>query len=687
MRGRLFLVWLAAAALPLVPALARAQDTAGWDSPRVLELVEAARQRRQLPRGDSALRNYQARANGYVYFYLDRQDSDDRTLVKVDQVALDVFWAAPNRTKQRIVGLRDDKRLPARIYYHLDHLTVVQNEFGDSIRLGDGDEVRDVPHPAAPGSDTVYQFRLADSLSLYLPGAPEPVRVYEVEVRPRDLDRPALVGSIFLDRASAAIVRMSFTFTPSSYVDGRLDYIHVALDNGLWNGRYWLPHEQRVEIRRQAPILDFPVGGVIRGVMSVGDYQFNQDIPDAFFRGPAVVALPEPMRKAHPFETGLFDGLDEEGLAEAAGRAPDLGALRREAIRLVGRRHLSGLPRLRLLLPGASAVGRFDRAEGVFVGGGLSYALTPTTDLEVASGYATATGRGSWSAAVRTELGRTALRLGWHAHALRDLGPRPGAPGALNTLTAGIAGEDYLDPYYATGAGLTAERPLSGPWGLRLELAAEEHRSARLAQHRTLFDDSASFRPVLPVDEGTLVSGRLALTRAAPLEAGTGWRATASLEAGALEGDAYGRPGVELELYRRSADRRAEVRGRVAGGLAFGAPPAQRLFLIGGPGTLPGYEYRSFIGDRYALADVEASHTLIGPWVRLRATAALGWADIDPAGIPAGWDVAPTGRLRTSVGAGVGLIYDILRIDLARGLNDGIWQVILSVRPDLHDFL
>src|SRR5690606_10445876 len=248
----------------------------------------------------------------------------------------------------------------------------------------------------------------------------------------------------------------------------------------------------------------------------------------------------------------------------------------REAIRLVGRRRLSGLPRLRLLLPGASAVGRFDRAEGVFVGGGVSYALTPATGLELAGGYATATGRVSGSTAVQWGLGRTALRLGGHTHALRDLGPRPGAPGALNTLTAAIAGEDYLDPYYATGAGLTAERPLSGPWGLRLDLAAEEHRSARLAQRRTLFEDSASFRPVLPVDEGTLVSGRLAVTRGTPLEAGAGWRAEASLEAGTFEGDAYGSPGVELELFRRSADRRAEGRGRDPAGPALGAPPAQR---------------------------------------------------------------------------------------------------------------
>ena len=99
--------------------------------------MERATVRRDLPRGDSTLRNYTARANGFVYFYLDRQESDERTLVKVDQIALELYWMSPERTKQRIVGLRDVSRLPNRMYYHLDHLTVVQNGFGDVIKIGD----------------------------------------------------------------------------------------------------------------------------------------------------------------------------------------------------------------------------------------------------------------------------------------------------------------------------------------------------------------------------------------------------------------------------------------------------------------------------------------------------------------------------------------------------------------------
>ena len=98
--------------------------------------------------------DYQADARGYVYFYLDRRDIDERTLVKTDQVALQVFWKAPNLTKQVIVGMRDRKTLPTNIHYHLDHLAVVQDNFGDRINsfasLADG--AMQAPTPGSSGS-------------------------------------------------------------------------------------------------------------------------------------------------------------------------------------------------------------------------------------------------------------------------------------------------------------------------------------------------------------------------------------------------------------------------------------------------------------------------------------------------------------------------------------------------------
>ena len=242
-----------------VPADAHARQRSEpfvWNTERVLELIDRARALRQSNAEDPDLRSYAAEARGYVYFFFDRPGSTDRVLVKADQVALDVWWRAPGLTRQTIKGRRDEELLPTEIRYHLDHLTVIQDDFGDLIRLGDGDEVGSVLHPTAPGAEGVYDFALHDSLTISYAGGAEQIRVYEVRVRPRDLDQPGFVGSLYLDRDRAAIVRMSFSFTPASYVDPYLDYIRVSLDNSLWNGRWWLPWHQEIEIRREQPFLD-----------------------------------------------------------------------------------------------------------------------------------------------------------------------------------------------------------------------------------------------------------------------------------------------------------------------------------------------------------------------------------------------------------------------------------------------
>ena len=169
---------------------AAAQRAEVWNDSRVLELIAQARAERHSVAIDAAFRSYVGQARGHVYFFIDRPDSDERTLLKADQVALEVFWRAPNQTGQRIVGRRDERLLPTNIRYHLDHLTVVQDDFGDFIRLGDGDEVEQVLHPLGPDAESVYDFLLADSLSIGYGEGVEQTRVYQVRVRPKEYGRP-----------------------------------------------------------------------------------------------------------------------------------------------------------------------------------------------------------------------------------------------------------------------------------------------------------------------------------------------------------------------------------------------------------------------------------------------------------------------------------------------------------------
>jgi hypothetical protein len=689
LRRKLMGAALALAALA-APAAAAAQD-GGWNSTRALELVRRAQERRQVALSDTGMVDYQADARGYIYFYLDRRDTGERTLVKTDQVALDVFWKAPNLSKQRIVGLRDARNLPTNIRYHEDHLTVVQDNFGDLIRLGDGDEVADVLHPAAPSGPAAYDFRLADSTTIRLPGAQEPVRVYKVQVRPKDPSRPALVGAIFVDRRGGDIVRMEFTFTPVSYVDRQLDYINVLLENGLYKGRFWLPNRQQVELRRQVPELGLPAGGMIRGTMQISNYRFNQDLSPGLFAGRRVVSVPVEQRQQFAFEQTIDAELREAGLS-ATG---ELGDIRREAAELVGRRLLSGLPGTRIDLSTATGSIRYNRAEGLAIGPGVRFTPAERVTLGVRGGYAT----GAKHLFGEVDLSRGALPnrvgIGVYANQPRDVGVgRQVISGAMSSLTALVAGYDFMDPYFVTGAELRADRAVGRGWNGALRLRAEEQESAELATDFSLLGGGEHFRPVRPIFDGRFFGGEVSVRRPLPAEVARGFSAALTVDGGVLHtGDAnffFGRPRVDAGWVARGSGG-SELSLDGSAGAALGDVPLQGQFLLGGRGTVPGYGFRSYLGERFAYGQATYSAELFRPFVRGRVFAAAGWTGIDDDA-----EIAPAlsvvGPTRTgsmySVGAGVGLLFDIIRIDVARGLGDGgVWEVIVEASPSFWDFL
>jgi hypothetical protein len=358
-RGRPALAALLLAA-GAAPAAAQEAVDDGWNAPAAVRLIERAQERRLAAYEAAGLQDYQADARGFVYFYIDFTETDERHLVRTDQLALDVFWRAPGVTRQVITGRRHRETLPTNIRYYTDRLVAVLDNFGDDIVIADGDNVRNVPHPVAPGSLERYDVRLADRVTLRLPGAPEPVRVREVRVRPKDPSRPAFVGAVFLDEDRGDIVRMEFSFTPAAYVDPEVDRIRISLEHALWEGRYWLPHEQRMEIRRELPQLDLPAGTVILARMRMSNYRINRGLPAALFIGPPVVARPQEEQRAFTFEEEIHAELHVEGLAPVR----DPAALRERAERLAREHAASGLPGTRIRLPAASRVLRYNRAEG-----------------------------------------------------------------------------------------------------------------------------------------------------------------------------------------------------------------------------------------------------------------------------------------------------------------------------------
>jgi len=671
------------------PALCgQIQETrSAWNSERALELVGQARSLRQATAIDSAFQAYQADARGYVYFFLDRTNSDERTLIKTDQVALELFWRAPHQTKQRLVGRRDAKKLPTNINYHLDHLTVVQDDFGDLIRLGDGDEVEAVVHPAAPGADSIYDYRLTDSLTVTLPAPAPDIRVYELEIRPKDPEAPGVIGRLFLQRRTGAIVRLSFTFTPASYVDESLDYIRISMDNSVWEGKYWLPFSQEIELRRELPIIEFLGGSVIRSRFEIRNYRFNPELPRGFFLGRAVTSAPAAERRNFPFESGLYDQLAAEGLDPS----PRIEAIREQAMEILGQRYLSGLNTSRLHVPFVSSVYRYNRAEGSFVGAGTSFRLGSTWTLLSRGGYAFGLENGQLTIDVRSSPTPRGLSLGVWWNELQDASGRlSGASRTVNTLSGLLTSRDYTDPYFTSGAAVRYGWGLGTRRSLEVGAVWERHRSGT-----NVVDDglganpgtgSEISRPVLSVDEG---DDRAIEVTYAARSAARGFESSATGRVGQMEDQPYVSFWWATTLRRELYERGAVLEATLRVGISTEEAPVQTLFLLGGRHTLPGYPYRSFIGNQMALLRVEASQAAIAPWLTIHIFGAAGVTGFGRNALPdAGWLRRSTDGVKTSAGLGLNLGWDLLHFDLGRGLNDGgDWEFVFSVQRRFWEWL
>lgn len=670
----------------------RAGGPREWNDAEALSLVELGRAARlRLVEGEE-LETYQALTEGHIYFFVDPEEGE-RALIRVDQVAVELRWQAPDVVRQRIVGERSEARLPVRDFrYYLDRLTLVQYGFGDEIQIGSGLDVAGVPHPLAPLPDgdparEPYDFRVADSLRLSLPGESEPLRLTALEVRPRNPDRPGIMGRILLDRASGSIVRMGFSFTPASYVDPRTDRIEVEVDYGLWEGRYWLPNRQLIEVRRELPELDLGVGTVIRAVLQTTDYEFNVSFPPEFRQMPPVTWVPEEEREDYPFEEGLLEGLERHGLSEIRTRV-DPREVRARAVELLRNRPPTGMASSRFHLPRISSALRYNRSEGLFLGMGGTVRPSSVLRIRGHGGYAVGMERaeghvsvdGVWGSAHGWE-----LRVG--VNEIGDLGLRQGSDPLLSSLGALVRGEDYMDPFRTSGVEATLRISPDGPWRVRGTLGVRRDRSLHLAAEAAPLDGNQTFRPVRPVMPGDFVTGSAATVR--EVDWPSGGLGQAELALAGLTGREGSGVALEAEFQARwsSPTGARELEGRAGVRRWLGDPLPQGHRLLGGRGTVPGYPFRLWAGQALAMVSMEGAVDLAGPLLRLRGGFHAGWAGEGDPGVLESWDAEGTGGIRPSVTLGLGLGWDALRLQMARGLKQGEWQLLLSVDPRWWDYL
>jgi hypothetical protein len=672
---------LAVLVAPLAPASLAAQD---WNSEAASALARRATLRRERTAADSTLRDYTAQAHGFLFFLGQFGEglTEPPRLVKADQLELEVYWKAPGLSKQRIIGWRDRAELPTDINYHRDHLGIVQNNFGRAVRLGDGDEVRDVPHPLASGGEGLYDFALGDTITLALPE--RSVRVAALVVRPKDFGQPRLVGTLYVDVETADLVRLQFNFTPAAYLDPQLEDVSIVLGNALWEGRFWLPYRQEIEIRRRATWLDIPARGIIRGRWEIGGYAFNVGLADAWFAGEEIVSLPKAQRDSFPWTGSLAAAIQD--VAEPV-RQNDLEAIRTEVGRIAGRRALSGLKAQRLGVRGLSDVVHSNRVEGLATGAGLVWRV-PGDRLELRA-------LGSYGFADRRAKG--VLTLTWAGveiagyRRVRDVADAPVIAPFLNSLASQEFGDDYGDYYLATGVGVALHRAL----GVRAEwrVTAARERVASLAVRTE--PATGRFRPNPALGAGDLWVTSLTLRRRSEgFAVRRDLGAEVTLEGGRVDGaPAYGRASAAAHLLVPVGATR--VLARVQGGVAGGdGVPRHRAFVLGGRATLLGDDFRAWGGRSAALAHVEWRvpvpfvRMAAGPYARTPGTITLapyvaaGWADRPVAGTP--WRATPGAR--TTLGLGVEWL-GVFRLELGYGAQSRRGSVAFDVSRDFWEIL
>lgn len=666
----------------------------GWNDARVTELMERAHAVRRGIIDDGELRSYRALTQGHIYFFVDPEDGE-RSLIRVDQVAVDLLWKAPDIVRQQVVGERSEIRLPVRDFrYYLDRLTLVQYGFGDEIQVGSGMDVAGVPHPLAvatfDGEYRIYDYRIVDEVELVLPDRPAPIRLVEVEVRPVDPQAPRALGNLLLDEEDGSLVRMELGFTPASYVDRRTDRIRVEVDYGLWEGRYWLPNRQIIDVRREVPDLDLGVGTVIRTVLRVGSYELNAEVPPDLEFWPRVSWRPESELRAFAFDEPLLAGLERDGVEGLEAR-PDPRRLRSDARRRLGQIPESGLAPLRLHFPQASSLVRYNRAEGLYLGLGSTLTPSPSVRLRTRGGFAVGPGRPVLSMEA-DGIGENGwgwrVEAGWNDQG--DLGLAPAAAPLLGSLGAVFLAEDYLDPIRRSGVGGglvfggAGDRP-----EYRLEAGLHRDRNWALGPEQAPLDRGRSFRPIRPVEEGTFAEGLLGITRPLRVPGGGAGEGEVTVRtAWGLDGEGGGVSGsLRLRSTWSSLARDREMSASFLGRAWAGDPLAREHRLLGGRGTLPGYPFREWGGRQAAVVSVEGVSDAGTPFFRVRGGLHAGITGGLDRDVAEAWGVTETGGLRPSVSLGLGVLWDLLRIDGARGLRDGEWQLLFSVDPRWWDRL
>jgi hypothetical protein len=716
-------------AAQIVVAVPPADST--YATPALREFVAAAADSNR--RAPAALASYtsqiETEASLLIRDTLGRED-----VAEVEQFATRAEWERSGGYDLHVIGYRAQSVGVPYSTLSIVRAWTVPTLYGERLSMGvyfdrgGGREASDslrAVHPFAADRDLYYQYSGGDTVTTLRAGA-RTIPIVRIRVRPRFQSLTplgAFDGEIDLDGTRKQIVRMRGRFVvlgdaPSAgeriarRMFGVQGVAYVELVNAEIGGKYWLPSFQRTEF--QASFAAFGrLRPVFRIVSSIRNIRVTER--DTATLGAAAVsqALDTVSLGVAPQVTITWapadsvDTYDEWrhsiGAATNDVASSDFDDLAPDAWRA------TGPARLDLYPTSVRRVFRFNRVEGLYLG------VAPTIDFRstapglkvgVYGGWAFSehTARGGIAASFDRGLDHYSARAERSLVSTNDFAPPLDEDPGLAALLSSIDDYDYVDRSQAT---VTYARVLgdlrTGVATAEIGVARDAPEHARL--ERGLFGPT-DFRMNRGADRGSYGIARVALEWHPNVSGdfvtpGIGGRIANELARGELNWDR-----VELSASLRKYLGPLNLSLHADAGGVFGAsPPPQTLFELGGDATLPGYDYKQFVGDRGALARAVVGYrfdlwkrpirvrrlvlpgvspgvavSAQGGWTELTSSGARAAArtlGLDPSGAPI---ASPSNGVRATVGGGLTFFSDLVHIGVARPADHpGPWRWVFGV--------
>jgi hypothetical protein len=319
----------------------------------------------------AGLADYRARMESSVTLTLRADSASGGELpLTVDEFAGEVRWTREGALEQRTRGhrIRQLAPTPYTIGSWLESPWVVPHLYGntiDALQISASPQRRGAVsravHPFSVRGPEFYRYTVRDTLRVRTQEGV--TSLVAVDVRPRvaapSAELRLLAGTFYLDVERAAIARARFGFTEAV---GRLPLTEAGLffemENGLVEGRYWLPVRQRREIQVSSPLL----GGAtaLRLVTSLSRFDVNTG-----WRPETTAA--RLVRDIQRGEAAFAGWRDPASRGDEPAAITDFADLR-EAIRPPNPD--AGPLRVGFRAERSSHFFRYNRAEGLFLGGG-----------------------------------------------------------------------------------------------------------------------------------------------------------------------------------------------------------------------------------------------------------------------------------------------------------------------------